>query len=257
MTETPKSREPVFEPARADILPVFSIPFLRGVLDIDTDEIVESVREFMAIISERNAGNTSRDYTTYFDEDIRTAMHELGWYKEFSDRIKDTYIAFIAGTFEEPVNHLSRSDIHLFSWVSRYEGHHQHEVHNHVNSHISGTWYIKTSPSTMPIRFYSPNYMSNFSHDATEHLLTRDDIPNIDFTGVAGCDSEMLVHPMDGEFLMWPSYVLHSVPPNYEAVDDKYERISLSFNLKHRGVIDNNETGQDMSYGFFDDTDKR
>ena len=54
MTETPKSREPVFEPARADILPVFSIPFLRGVLDIDTDEIAESVREFMAIISERN-----------------------------------------------------------------------------------------------------------------------------------------------------------------------------------------------------------
>lgn len=257
MTETPKSREPKFEPARADILPVFSIPFLRGILDIDTELVAESVRELVAIIKERNTGNVSRDYTTYFDEDIRTAMHEFEWYKEFSDRIKDTYISFIAGTFEEPVDHLNRNDIHLFSWISRYEGHHQHEIHNHVHSHISGTWYIKTSPSTMPIRFYSPNIMSNFSHNAPDHPQSREDMPNIEFTGVAGVDSEMFVHPMDGEFLMWPSYIMHSVPPNYEETDDKYERISLSFNLKHRDIIDNNETGQDMSYGFFNDTDQR
>ena len=48
---------------------------------------------------------------------------------------------------------------------------------------------------------------------------------------------------------MWPSYMQHTVPANYEPVDDKYERISLSFNLKHKEIITDNETGHDMSYG--------
>jgi uncharacterized protein (TIGR02466 family) len=237
-----------YAPARLEVLNVFPTPFARGILDIDLDQVVEDCRNLVAEVHERCPDNNGQNYTTYFDQDLREIMHEYEWFKEFSDRIKDTYIDFISRTFESRIEHLSRSDIHLFSWVNRYEGHHHHEIHNHVDSFISGTWYIKAA-KTSPIKFLSPNLMATFSHKTEDRMIKREGFPNIEFNGVNGVDQEFCLFPLDGEFLMWPSYMQHTVPANYEPVDDKYERISLSFNLKHKEIITDNETGHDMSYG--------
>jgi uncharacterized protein (TIGR02466 family) len=237
-----------FEPARAEVIQVFPTPMLRGVLDIDLNPVIEDCRDLVGQVFKLNPDDYGQNYTTYFHQDIRTQMYEFDWFKEFSDRIKDTYIEYISNTFELQIDHLTRNDLHLFSWVNRYEGHHHHEVHNHVDSFISGTWYIKANDTT-PIKFYSPNIMATFSHKTTDRKITREGMPNIEFQGVNGVDQEMCIFPTDGEFLMWPSYMQHTVPANQVKQDDKYERISLSFNLKHREIINENETGHDLSYG--------
>lgn len=240
-----------FNPARAEILPVFSIPFLRGQLDLDTEIIAEDIRNLVAKVRERCPTDNARNYTTYFDEDVRLEMYEKEWFIKLSEKLKDTYINFIAGAFETDVGYLKRSDIHFFAWASVYQGQHQHEIHNHVNSYMSGTYYIKTGDNTAPIKFYSPNYLTNFSHGAREHPIEREGFHRILFQGTQGVDSEMNVYPIEDEFLLWPSYILHAVPPVYETdKTDNYERISLSFNLKHRLEIDNTQTVNDLSYGF-------
>ena len=235
-------------PAQAEVLQLFSIPFLRGKLDLDTDLIAKSCRE---LIDDVEDGDVSREYTTYFDEDVRTKMHETEWFKEFSDKIKDSYITFIANMFHTPVSHLKRSDIHLFAWINRYTGPHMHSSHNHVNSHISGTYYVETEQSDQPIKFWSPNLMGNANHLAVDRGMEKEGFPNMVFDGVAGVDSTIQVYPVNDEFLFWPSYIMHSVEPtNNQNGIAHYERISISFNLKYRQEIDNNLTGHELDYSF-------
>lgn len=242
-----------FNPARAEVLPVFATPFLRGQLELDTDIIAEDCRKLVEKVKLRHPTNNSQNYTTYFDDDIRKEMWEFDWFKQFSDTIKDTYIEFIRSCFDVPVSHLHRYDIQLFAWVSVYKGQHQHEVHNHANSYMSGTYYIETGENTSPIRFYSPALMANFGLQTRDREVDKG-YERIVFTGTNAIENEMFVHPIPNEFLIWPSYIQHSVPPQYDTdIDDDYERISLSFNLKHRIAVDETETGNPLSYRFLDE----
>lgn len=237
-----------YQPAPGHVMPMFCTPFLRGQLQLDTEEVAQSCRD---LVSKVEQGKIESEYTTYFNEEIRVSMHETEWFKSFSNQIKDSYIAFISNQFMQPVGHLCRDDIHLFAWVNVYKGSHQHTTHNHVNSHISGTYYVKDD-SKQPIKFLSPNVIGNANHGAVDRPIQREGYPNIVFDGVEGVDSSFQYYPVESEFLFWPSYILHSVEPAYDVPED-YERISISFNLKHRQIIDNNETGENMTYDFLEE----
>ena len=237
-----------YQPAPGYIMPMFCTPFLRGQLQLDTDEVAQSCRD---LVSQVEQGQVQKEYTTYFNEDVRKSMHETEWFKSFSNQVKDSYIAFISNQFMQPVGHLCRDDIHLFAWINVYTGPHQHSTHNHVNAHISGTYYVKDD-TRQPIKFLSPNIMGNANHQAVDRPIEREGFPDIVFDGVEGVDSSFQYHPVEGDFLFWPSYILHSVEPASDVPED-YERISISFNLKHRQIIDNNETGDNMNYDFLEE----
>ena len=231
-----------FQPAPGAVMPMFSTPFLRGSLNLNTKEVAQSCRD---LVSKVEKGDVTTEYTTYFDEDLRTSMHETEWFKSFSNQIKDTYVCFCSNLFNQPTRHLCRDDIHLFAWINHYTGPHQHSNHNHVNCHMSGTYFL--TDSIQPIKFDSPNFLSNANHQAVDRDIEREGYPNIVFSGVEGCDSSFQYFPVENEFLLWPSYLMHSVEPIQNMPDD-YERISISFNLKHRLPLDNNETGDNMEY---------
>lgn len=243
-----------YKPAYGNILSLFSTPFLRGQLDLDTDVVAEDCRKLVSQVAERVGDNPNHEYTTYFDEDLRMAMNDMGWFKDFSNIIKDSYVTFVTNMFQHPVSHLERDDIHLFAWINRYTGPHQHEAHNHVNCLMSGTYYVKTSEENpQPIKFWSPVHGLLSNHQSVERPQERDGFPNMMFDGVQGSDSTMSYFPQESEFLLWPSYILHSVPPVQSIVGDDYERISISFNLKHRLELDNTTTGDNMSYSFMEE----
>lgn len=231
-----------FQPAPGAVMPMFSTPFLRGSLNLNTKEVAQSCRD---LVSKVEKGDVTTEYTTYFDEDLRTSMHETEWFKSFSNQIKDTYVCFCSNVFNQPTAHLTRDDIHLFAWINHYTGPHQHSNHNHVNCHMSGTYFL--TDSIQPIKFESPTFLSNANHQAVDRDMEREGYPNIVFSGVEGCDSSFQYYPVENEFLLWPSYLMHSVEPIQDMPDD-YERISISFNLKHRLPLDNNETGDNMEY---------
>mgnify|MGYP000164154596 CR=1 FL=1 len=62
-----------YQPAEAEVLQLFSIPFLRGQLNLDTDEIAQSCRD---LLSEVEQGDVGQEYTTYFNEDSRINMYD-------------------------------------------------------------------------------------------------------------------------------------------------------------------------------------
>jgi len=252
----PSKESASYQPAEGEVLSLFTTPMLRGDMARDKlDEIAVDCRLMVDEVKEIVGENPHTEYTSYFHEDIRTSMHDKEWFKTFSDTIKDSYITFCLNMFNHPVKHLCRDDIHLFAWVNVYTGQHQHAAHNHVNSIMSGTWYIKTDNSDQPIKFLNPNYTTLAGHLAHDRPYQREEHPDMIYDGVQGADSSVQFIPREGQFLLWPSYLIHSVEPVQQPPHEGYERISISFNLKHRQRIDNNTTGHNMSYDFMDEGD--
>jgi uncharacterized protein (TIGR02466 family) len=235
-----------FKPAEGSIFDVFPTPMFRGYMDIDHDKVSQDVRDMVSKVKERNGDDVLRNYTTYFDTDIRESMYQLDWYTTFANVLKDTYIQFIHGEFNRRVNHLTRKDIHLFTWVNRYEGEHAHDVHNHINSTMSGTYYPLVNEHTSPIKFYNPNTLQGY---ATTDGSEPQEMNGI--TRVGGIDFHL--QPILGEFLLWPSYMMHQVPQSGRGDSKNYERISISFNLSHNEPLLDTEQGDDLQYGFMHD----
>ena len=246
-----------YQPQDGVILPMFPTLMYKGVLDLDHDLVAESVRKYVAIAKERHGGNSGMNYTTYFDQDLRDDMSKLDWFKDFSNKMKDTYISFIKHAYGQEVSYLERNDIHFFCWANRYTKDHQHEMHNHVNSYISGTYYVKSGPECQPIKFLSPSFYSDFGLQ-TNAVPKDDDDPEQLNIGSGLHDSEVHFWPSTGKFLLWPSFMQHSVPPNDTGnIADDYERITISFNFDHARPLFDRKTGDNMKYNFLGETNGR
>lgn len=238
-----------YTPARGELLKVFPTTMFRGYCPLDRNQVINDVRALVDEVREKAEDNIMTNYTTYFNHELRKKQEQWSWYNSFANCMKDSYIEFIRTQWGYPVDHLSRHDIHFFSWVNRYEKQHWHDTHNHVNSLISGTYYVKAD-GLEPIKFFSPSATSEFGTGYTIDDVTIEEYRDIEFSGSAGVQTEMRVFPRDGEFLLWPSYLYHSVPQCPEQNNDDYERISISFNLAHRDELSDRRSGDQLHYDF-------
>ena len=235
-----------FLPAQeVSILNIFPTTIIRGLFDLPHEDVAEDCRRLVAKVKERYPNEPTRNYTTYFDEDIREETHALPWFMDFSDTAKDTYIEFIRTQYNMEVRNLSRSDIHFFAWISVYNQPHFHPTHNHEHCHVSGTYYVKCEREDQPIKFLNPSLLATANLHAVSHERNGDDYIEV---GTDGHQQEISFKNQTGEFLMWPSYMQHEVPVNSN-VDQDYERIAISFNFKHNQVLDNTMTGTPLYYG--------
>ena len=236
----------LFAPCRGNYFSVFPTPMFHGTVDLNHDEVANHCRD---IVSKIDKGHTETEYTTYFDQDAREETHNQEWFNSFANQMKDSYIDFIKSqfNFETP---FSRHDIHLFAWVSVYNKPHSHEVHNHVKSRISGTYYPFADGSSMPIKFFNPNINAMFSHGASDSTMTVKDHEQIQYMGTKGAQTDMSFTPETGDFILWPSYMLHCVPQS--CLDQEIERISISFNLQHAEDLGSYHHGDDFDYSILD-----
>lgn len=234
-------------------LDMFSIPFLRGELtELDLETVRQDCRNLVAKAKQKHGDLKSNNYTSYFDEDLRQELILLPWYKDFSEQVKDTYIQFINTCYGQEVSYLNRSDLHLFAWVNVYNSEHFHPSHNHINAYMSGTWYVKCDDEdNQPIQFENPNRALAYGLNLPVSEWGKPEVADAKFIGSANYHDLVEFYPRDNQFLLWPSAVMHSVPPLHR-VNPDYERISISFNLHHPIEVPNqNESGDDLEYSFF------
>lgn len=235
---------------------LFSIPILRGYLqNLDIEEIKNDCRRLVAEAKDIHDDDTSKNYTTYFDNHLREKMVDLPWYAEFSEQVKDTYIQFIRTCYGQEVDHMSRADLHLYAWINVYNKPHSHSSHNHINSYMSGTWYVHTElEESQPIQFRNPNPAFAHSLNLPVQEYGRPEYEGVKFTGSPNYHDTIDFFPDNNQFLLWPSALMHEVPPMVTSKKD-YERISISFNLHHPiGVPNQNEAGDNLEYRFLGPT---
>lgn len=240
-----------YSPARGEILKLFPQTLFRGFMPIDLDVVADDVRSFVQKVKDKGEQDKYSNYTTYFDADIRNEQHGLPWWNTFANIVKDSYIEFIRTQWNSEVHYLNRKKIHLYAWMNRYEKIHAHPQHNHVNSMVSGTWYIKTQ-GLSPIKFTSPSATTDFGTKANMYNYDCPQYRDIKYWGTEGVQTEASIHPRDGEFLLWPSSLFHGVEIA-DAGHEEYERISISFNLSHNERLGDTGWGDQMSYSFLED----
>ena len=101
-------------------------------------------------------------------------------------------------------------------WANVNGKFHYNERHNHPRAHLSGVYYVKVPDENSQIIFYDPrtaNTMIPMDHEITEN--------DIDLWG------RVYVTPKEGQLILFPSYLDHSVEMNCAEED----RISISFNF--------------------------
>ena len=101
-------------------------------------------------------------------------------------------------------------------WVNFLDhGGHQ-AMHNHANSFISGVVYLTpTDPSSQTVFMKSPG-----GHDYTFKNDHKGTVPN-----QYNADKWISPAPAPGDMILFPSYLMHAVPPNQGE-----RRISMAFN---------------------------
>ena len=88
------------------------------------------------------------------------------------------------------------------------------QLHNHTNSYLSAAYYVKAPKDSGSIQFFDPNEVKKFRHPEIEK---RTDLSAFGYA----------IKPIEGNLLIFPSYLYHSVGKNISNED----RIVISFNV--------------------------
>ena len=110
------------------------------------------------------------------------------------------------------------------SWVNCNTGEGGQSYHAHVNSFLSGTFYLDSDETAAPIEFQSPKY--NFAIEP--HMGFTPDTNNASIFS----QPRAAVKPMEGDLLLWESHVRHGYSENHSP-----NRMSLSINMIPRIVF--------------------
>jgi len=107
-----------------------------------------------------------------------------------------------------------RFDLHtpvIHHWANVNSKHGYNIAHTHVGSVVSGVIYLQAAQTGM-IEFHPSNYIYKTNHPCWFY------------------NGSMQYHPEDGDILLFPSHLLHSIEPNPA---DK-ERINIAFNISYK-----------------------
>jgi len=110
------------------------------------------------------------------------------------------------------------------SWANRYFGDEHVSKHSHLNSMISGVYYVETSRSTSPIIFEKAYSYTNLFHGTTSPGFKKN------LSNQFNANTHV-IYPKPGDLLLFPSHLEHTVPES----QSKDVRYSLAFNCFARG----------------------
>ena len=97
-----------------------------------------------------------------------------------------------------------------------------HAMHSHPNNFLSGVYYAQTWPGADTIHFHDPRPQAGVVRPPVTELTSQ----NVD---------QVVVNVKPGTLLMFPSYLMHSVPPS----ESSEQRTSVSFNLMFSSFAEN------------------
>jgi uncharacterized protein (TIGR02466 family) len=188
-----------------EVIPLFPTPVYRsrGVLE---PRLVEAlIAHFAALATDPNKSSASLAHTRMLQPS------ESPLFIEAATRIQPKLADFGIQLFGERLPWMLKE-----MWVNVLDtGGHQ-SVHNHANSFISGIVYLTpTHPDSQTV-FMKALGSTDFKFK-NDHARVQ--------SGPYNCDKWISPAPAPGDMILFPSYLLHSVPPN-----PGERRITLAFN---------------------------
>jgi uncharacterized protein (TIGR02466 family) len=191
--------------AMDEVIGLFPIPFLRAPAALGTRLVDSLVAHFAAQASTQN--NASKRLS-------HTAMLQPGdspLFVEAAALITPKLVEFGALMFGERLGWSIKE-----MWVNVLDTGGRQAMHNHANSFASGVVYLTpTHPDARTVFMKSPG-----GHD----FAFKNDHEKVQL-GPYSADKWISPAPAPGDLVLFPSYLMHAVPPNPGA-----RRISMAFN---------------------------
>jgi hypothetical protein len=188
-----------------EVFGIFPTPFMRAPGILGKPLVAGLVEHFTARATRDNNSSPNLSHT----EMLRPSDSPL--LVEAAALIAPKLVDFGVHLFGERLRWLPKE-----MWVNVLDGGGRQAMHNHANSFISGIVYLTpTHPSSHTVFMKSPG--------GTEFMFRNDHKGTT--PGEFSADKWVSPAPEPGDMVLFPSYVMHAVPPNQ---GDR--RITLSFN---------------------------
>lgn len=169
---------------------------------VDNQKLLNTIQKL------RLARSPDREqYTSYYDED---PMEGIQW-ENLKGRIFDLGEEFRKATGTH------RVFTEVNAWWNLYGFQNHHCWHAHPNALFAGTFYVNVPQGSRSIQFKHPLETLIQSWDSNAFGDTR-------------WSQFIEIHPSEGDLLIWPSWLEHTVPEIKNA-NQGLNRCTISFNL--------------------------
>ena len=188
-----------------EVFGIFPTPIMRAKSTLPAALVAQLVEHFTARALRDNSSSANLAHT----EMLRPSDSPL--LAEVATLVTPKLVAFGAHMFGEPLVWLLKE-----MWVNVLDGGGRQAMHNHANSFISGVLYLTpTHPGSQTVFMKSPG---------GSEFMFRNDHKGAKI-GEYNADKWISPAPEPGDMILFPSYLMHAVPPNRGE-----RRITLSFN---------------------------
>jgi uncharacterized protein (TIGR02466 family) len=188
-----------------EVFGLFPIPFLRAQATLPRPLVAGLVDRFTALATRDNNSSSQLSHT----EMLRPSDSPL--LAEVAALVAPKLVEFGVHLLGERLKWLLKE-----MWVNVLDTGGRQAMHNHANSFASGVLYLTpTHPSAQTVFMKSPGG-SDFMFK-NDHAKMQ--------PGEFSADKWISPAPEPGDMLLFPSYLMHAVPPNLGE-----RRITLSFN---------------------------
>jgi uncharacterized protein (TIGR02466 family) len=188
-----------------EVFGLFPIPFLRARGTLGTPLVAGLVGHFTARATRGNNSSTNLAHTEMLGPSDSPLLAEV------AALVKPKLVDFGVHLFGERLPWALKE-----MWVNVLDTGGRQAMHNHANSFISGVIYLTpTHPGSQTVFMKSPgghDFMFKNDHESTT-------------PGEFSADKWVSPAPEPGDLVLFPSYLMHAVPPNQGE-----RRITLSFN---------------------------
>ena len=189
-----------------ELIPLFPIPVYTSNLERKlTKEELNTINEYKKETYKNDGNITSNDNYVLENKTLKNLK------KDLNEKVIN-YFNKIICTSNSIIPYITQS------WINYTETNQFHHSHSHLNSYVSGVFYINADKKTDQITFYKSD------HNTLKLEVARHNIFN----------STTLRYPVEtGNVVLFPSSLGHGV----ERKKGTNTRISLSFNTFFKGTI--------------------
>lgn len=209
------------------VIGLFPVPVACYRYQNDISELKDQVREYIKTrpYNQNNDNPNLKHYLQKGNNNDGTVTLKDSFFKHFTDTGLEQFFCDAAFQFHTDVLGLQIQSEYTVvdAWINHCTEGNQ-PFHAHINSFISGTFYLDHDDEAAPIEFVNPR----LSHQ-TEPAISF--TPDHNLTTVFSAPTA-LVKPNPGDLLLWQSHIRHGYSNN-----NSPNRLSLSMNMIPRVVF--------------------
>jgi uncharacterized protein (TIGR02466 family) len=194
-----------------EVFGLFPTPFLRAPATLNAGLVEGLVRHFSAQAQERNKASDSLSHTAMLNPGDSPLLLEAA--QAITPKIADMGALMFGERQGWSIKEM---------WVNVLDPGGQQAMHSHANSFISGVIYLTATHPGSRTLFLRPTGGTDFVFK-NEH----DNVTQTPFNA----DRWVSPEPAPGDLVLFPSYLLHAVPPNQGE-----RRITMAFNAIPGGL---------------------